>query len=242
MLEDMVAPVSDLDPKELHVQRQHTREVPQPPSSRCGRARSSATSATSPFPSPTSSSRRSASATAAPPIPGVYWEKADLRIVLHLDQVGLLPARADAAPRHRRGRRRRRAGRRRRPPRCSNFMIDGALEQRRRSPATGRARTRGTMPIFYTDVPFAAGSGCAHGAAGVRQRRREQLRSTIPAPLPDRCATPNAPQRRRRLRRVRRGDGQRARRSLRPRLPPRRLLQPARSASGCCCSTSTSAT
>jgi len=87
---------------------------------------------------------------------GPFWQNADLRIVLKLNSPGKLPAgpllphsievqtatgnRDDAATAH-----------------LQNFMRDAAWNQ-------ANSTTRGTMPIFYTDVPRSgAGCGCADG-------------------------------------------------------------------------------
>ena len=91
--------------------------------------------------------------------PGVYWKKADLRIVLHVNQNDQLPGgptlpyRIEVVD----------AGGNQDPVRTTllhAFMSDGTWNAGQivgRGPST----YPGTMPIFVTDVPFAAGSGCA---------------------------------------------------------------------------------
>ena len=178
-------------------------------------------------PSPTSSSRRSASARAAVADPGVYWEKADLRIVLHVDQIGQLPGGPTLPYRIEvvdAGGNATRCG----PPLLQHFMTDGAWNAGQIA-GRGPSTYPGTMPIFITDVPFAAGSGCAPEHPGLRQRGVEQLRTVAPVRPAGAARGTHAGGGGRRLHRAD-GRGQSGRRTvhLRSRLPARRLLQLAR--------------
>jgi hypothetical protein len=115
--------------------------------------------------------------------PGVYWEKADLRIVLHLNQAGMLgggpilphsidvldaTGAQDVA----------------RTNALRNFMMAAAWNN-------ANSTYRGTMPIFYTDVPFAAGSSCAQGQPACANAAANSYVPSIPAPLPGPVANPN---------------------------------------------------
>jgi len=87
--------------------------------------------------------------------PGVYWLKADLRIVLHVGQNDQLPGGKpipykievlDSGGVTDVGR----------TTQLKNFMADAVWNN-------ANSNLRGTMPVFVTDVPFNAGTGCAQG-------------------------------------------------------------------------------
>ena len=91
------------------------------------------------------------------PDPGVYWEKADLRIVMHVNQNGQLPGGpqlpyrievVDAAGNQDAAR----------TAQLYNFMIDGAWNSGQVA-GRGPSTYPGTMPIFITDVPTGGGCG-----------------------------------------------------------------------------------
>ena len=98
--------------------------------------------------------------------PGVYWQKADLRLVLHLragnlcrstmgEAANCLPTLpyqievVDASGNRDSGR----------TDSLYTFMRDAAWNN-------ANSSFRGTMPILVTDVPFNTGSGCAQGTPG----------------------------------------------------------------------------
>ena len=112
--------------------------------------------------------------------PGVYWNKADLRIVLHVGTPGALPGgpaglhlidvvdasgSQDAL----------------RTAALHAFMADTAWNSGAVS-GRGPSSYPGTMPIFYTDVPFAGGSGCAHGIAVCNNAASASYAPPLPAP------------------------------------------------------------
>ncbi|MBX3025864.1 pilus assembly PilX N-terminal domain-containing protein [bacterium] len=160
MLEDKVAPFGDLDPKTLPCNGTTTRLVPQSELADWkGSIISNIGNIAIPEPDiilpPTSVSNGGTAN------PGVYWDKADLRIVAHpgvagpalgggpaglmlIDVVtaaGVQDATKTTALR--------------------NFMMDGRWNEGELA-SKGPSRMRGTMPIFYTDVPNAA-SNCGPG-------------------------------------------------------------------------------
>ncbi len=115
--------------------------------------------------------------------PGPYWDKADLRIVLHLNRQGQLAAGAPLLPH-------------------SFDVVDAAgvqdvaktnaLLQFMRDAqwnsgavaGRGPSSYPGTMPIFYTDVPTAA-SGCVAGVPNCGTNQNPlSYNPTFPAPLP----------------------------------------------------------
>ncbi|MGH7787888.1 MAG: hypothetical protein ACRERC_13520 [Candidatus Binatia bacterium] len=130
--------------------------------------------------------------------PGVYWTKADLRIVMSVCAAGVNCGRlngtgpqlpyaidvvdaggaVDAA----------------RTTALHNFMSDGAWNVGR-VVGRGPSRYQRTMPIFITDVPFAAGSLCAHGQPAcnnspVLSYARGMPASVLPSVLPPPNARP----------------------------------------------------
>lgn len=169
MLEDKVSPFSDLDPKTLPCNGSATRSVPQSELAAWkGSIISNIGNIAIPEPDiilpPTSVSNGGSGN------PGVYWDKADLRIVMHVGTNGVLPQNAAcAAPI---------------PPNnipnmidvvtaagaqdavkttaLRNFMMDGRWNEGEIA-GKGPSNYRGTMPIFYTEVPN-AGSGCGNNA------------------------------------------------------------------------------
>jgi len=178
-LEDKVAPFSDLDPKTLPCGGGTTREVPVSELAAWkGSVIGSIGNIAIPEPDivkPPSSLSSGGSAD-----PGVYWDKADLRIVLHADVLGGLPGgpgglrlievvgsggAQDAV----------------KTAALHAFMSDAAWNI---GAVAGRGPSRypGTMPIFYTDLPFAAASGCAHGTPACNNAAGNSYIPTIPAP------------------------------------------------------------
>ena len=123
------------------------------------------------------------------------------------------------------------------------------LHERRRAgtpgkwPGSGPSTFPGTMPIFVTDVPFAAGSTCTNTDAGVRQRHAASYAPALPAspppPLAPRATRAPVPA-------STRSRWEPAIRSAAP-SPSISIIAAAASTtgakgSGCCCSTSTCAT
>ncbi len=112
--------------------------------------------------------------------PGIYWKKADLRIVMRVNQNGQLPGgptlpyRIEVVD----------AGGNQDPARTDqlrNFMSDGTWNAGQiggRGPST----YPGTMPIFITDVPFAAGSGCAQSIPMCANAASNSYAPTLPSP------------------------------------------------------------
>jgi len=161
MLRDVVAPFGDLDPRVLPCSGGGTRLVPVAElanwkGSMIGDIGNIA------IPEPDIIKPPAALSAGGDSDPGVYWDKADLRIVLDLDQAGGLPAGPgglavidviDAAG----------ATDAVKTAALQAFMADAAWNA---GLVAGRGPSSfpGTMPIFYTDVPFAAGSGCSDAA------------------------------------------------------------------------------
>ena len=112
--------------------------------------------------------------------PGVYWQKADLRIVMHVNQNGQLPGgpvlpyrievvdasgNQDVA----------------RTAQLQNFMSDGAWNSGQIA-GRGPSTYPGTMPLFVTDVPLAGGSGCANGTPTCNNTLSTSYAPTLPSP------------------------------------------------------------
>ncbi len=217
-LEDVVAPFGDLDPKTLPCSGSSTREVP--------------VSELVPW---KGSMIRDIGNIAIPepdiikpPIgvspggsgdPGVYWDKADLRIVLHADQAGSLPGGPARPEGDRRRQRRRRAGRR--AHRGAAAVHGGRrLESRRRR----RPRPQ-HLSGHHADL--------LHRCAERRRVRRRyagmrQLGHRVynpPLPAPGAIGGPRAGAALSGVYSELMGNGARC---VRSRLPPRRLLQPTR--------------
>ncbi|MEO8604366.1 MAG: hypothetical protein ABI629_17460 [bacterium] len=161
-LEDKVAPSSDLDPQDLPCSGGATRAIPQSEIAtwKGSMIRDLGNIA---IPEPDIIKPPAAVSNGGVGNPGVYWDKADLRIVLHANQLGGLPAVAapigtqlyviDVVDS---------AGARdvAKTTALWNFMADGNWNNGAVG-GRGPSSYRGTMPIFYTDVP--AGGGCANG-------------------------------------------------------------------------------
>ncbi|MGE3499157.1 MAG: hypothetical protein AB7N53_14820 [Candidatus Binatia bacterium] len=178
-LEDKVSPFNNLDPKTLDCKNGRTREVPisELAAWKGSMIRDIGNIA---IPEP-DIIKPPASLSAGGDIePGVYWTKADLRIVLHLNEPGQLPGGAvlphridvldvggvqDVA----------------RTAALHAFMADGQWNS---GSVAGRGPSSypGTMPIFYTDVPFFGGSGCAHGTYACANSNTNSYSPTLPAP------------------------------------------------------------
>jgi hypothetical protein len=111
--------------------------------------------------------------------PGVYWQKADLRIVLHVNRNGQLPGGAalpyliEVVD----------AGGAQDPARTAQlyaFMSDGAWNAGQIA-GRGPSSFPGTMPIFVTDLPFAAGSGCMQGTPACANTVSNSYAPALPA-------------------------------------------------------------
>ena len=115
--------------------------------------------------------------------PGVYWEKADLRVVMHVCPGGAncgqlpggpqLPYRIEVVD----------AGGNQdvvRTTQFYNFMSDGAWNAGQIA-GRGPSTYRGTMPIFITDVP-APGSGCGDGVPVCNNTISNGYVPTLPSP------------------------------------------------------------
>jgi hypothetical protein len=185
-LEDKVSPFSDLDPKTLDCSG-GTRSVP---TSELAAWKGSLIRdlGNIAIPEPDIILPPSTVTSGGTGNPGVYWDKADLRIVMHvrngqLTAGPILPydievvtaaGSTDVA----------------RTNSLKAFMIDsnwnnGVVGGR------GPSNYRGTMPIFITDVPFAAGSGCAHGTPACANANINSYAPKIGADLPGPAALPN---------------------------------------------------
>lgn len=108
--------------------------------------------------------------------PGVYWENADLRIVLHLNQPGSLSAQGPVLPHsievvNMGG--------------SQDVAKTAALQNFMRAYTWNQANSvfPGTMPIFYTDVPFSGTSTCAHGDDTCNNATPTSYTPRIPAPV-----------------------------------------------------------
>jgi hypothetical protein len=123
--------------------------------------------------------------------PGIYWNHADLRIVLRVDQNGqlpggaILPHRIDVVG----------AGGAVDPVRSARlqaFMSDAAWNVGQAA-GRGPSSSPGTMPIFITDVP-SAGSGCIAGNPVCANAASDSYAPSLPAspqpPLGPRTLTP----------------------------------------------------
>lgn len=178
MLQDgQVAPANDLDPKLLDCTNgTNTREVP---ASELALWKGSmfANLGNIAIPEPDIIKPPLAVSNGGTGDPGVYWEKADLRIVLHLNRVGSLSAAGPFLPH-------------------SVDVVDAAgvqdvarttqLQNFMRAAAWNTANSSypGTMPIFYTDVPFSPTSTCAHGQEVCNHAALASYTPPFPAPLP----------------------------------------------------------
>jgi hypothetical protein len=179
MLEDAVAPFGDLDPRTLPCNGGSTRQVPV---SELAAWKGSVLGdlGNIAIPEPDIIKPPSSLSPGGSGEPGVYWSKADLRIVLHVDELGGLPGGPgglhvidvvnaagveDAA----------------RTAELHRFMADAAWNSGAVA-GLGPSTTPGTMPIFYTDVPLAAGSGCAHGTPACNNAAAASYDPTLPAP------------------------------------------------------------
>jgi hypothetical protein len=182
MLEDNVAPLNDLDPRVVPCNGSDTREVP---AAELAQWKGSMFSnlGNIAIPEPDIVKPPAAVSNGGTAEPGVYWEKADLRIVLHLNQPGslgagpLLPHSIEVVNA---------AG-------VQDVARTNALRNFISAAGWNNANSRypGTMPIFYTDVPFAAGSGCAQGQPICANDAAASYLPSIPAPLPGPVANPN---------------------------------------------------
>ena len=164
MLQDKVSPFGDLDPKTLPCNGSNTRLVPV---SELAAWKGSIISniGNIAIPEPDIIKPPSTLSPGGAGDPGVYWEKADLRIILRLNQnsqLSILPATfgpivphsievVDASG----------VINAAKTASLRAFMIDAAWNDGDIA-GRGPSRYRGTMPIFYTDVPFDGGT-CAHG-------------------------------------------------------------------------------
>ncbi|MFN8644193.1 MAG: hypothetical protein U0802_21995 [Candidatus Binatia bacterium] len=179
MLEDKVAPFGDLDPRTLPCSGGSTRQVPvaELAAWKGSMIRDIGNIA---IPEPDIIKPPSSVSSGGSGDPGVYWDKADLRIVLHLDQVGGLPGgpgglkvidvvnaggAQDAV----------------KTAALQQFMSDAAWNSGA-VVGVGPSTYPGTMPIFYTDLPFAAGSGCANGTPGCGNAAAASYLPPLPAP------------------------------------------------------------
>jgi len=165
MLQDKVSPFNDLDPKTLPCNGSNTRLVPV---SELAAWKGSIISniGNIAIPEPDIIKPPSSLSPGGAGDPGVYWEKADLRIVLRVgvqDRLTqLLPIPLTGPWLHRievvdaSG-----VTDSARTTALQNFMKDGAWNDGE-IVGRGPSRLRGTMPIFYTDVPD-GGSGCSDG-------------------------------------------------------------------------------
>ncbi|MBX3025865.1 pilus assembly PilX N-terminal domain-containing protein [bacterium] len=178
MLEDKVAPFGDLDPKILPCNGSSTREVPvaELAAWKGSMIRDIGNIA---IPEPDIVKPPSTVSPGGSGDPGVYWAKADLRIVLHRDQAGGLPGgpgglavvdvvnaagvRDDA-----------------RTNALWQFMSDATWNAGLVS-GRGPSSYPGTMPIFYTDVPIPA-SGCGNNQPACNNTAAAAYSPTIPAP------------------------------------------------------------
>ena len=184
-LQDIVAPFSDLDPKVLPCSG-GTRDVPQAELAawKGSLIRDLGNIA---IPEPDIIKPPSSVSNGGTGDPGVYWDKADLRIVMHLRN-GQLPAGpilpydievttksgvTDVA----------------RTLALKNFMLDGNWNNRN-TVGRGPSNYRGTMPIFVTDLPF-AGGGCAANAPCAAAANVLSYAPQIGAPLPGPAPLPN---------------------------------------------------
>ena len=178
-LEDKVAPFADLDPKVVPCNGSSTREVPvaELAAWKGSMIRDIGNIA---IPEPDIVKPPSSVSPGGTGDPGVYWDKADLRIVLHVDQLGGLPGGPgglkvidvvngagvqDAV----------------KTAALQQFMSDAAWNSGAVA-GLGPSTYPGTMPIFYTDTPFAAGSGCAHGTPGCNNTGAASYQPALPAP------------------------------------------------------------
>jgi hypothetical protein len=158
MLQDKVSPFGDLDPKTLPCNGSATRLVPQ---SELANWKGSIISniGNIAIPEPDIIKPPATVSTGGAGDPGVYWDKADLRIVLHTNSTMQLKLGApnvymidvlnaagqqDAV----------------KTVALRTFMMDGQWNDGELA-GKGPSRFRGTMPIFYTDVP--TGGGCVDG-------------------------------------------------------------------------------
>ena len=178
-LEDKVSPFSDLDPKTLPCSGGSTREVPvsELAAWKGSMIRDIGNIA---IPEPDIVKPPSSVSSGGSADPGVYWDKADLRIVLHVDQVGGLPGgpgglklidvvnaggAQDAV----------------KTAALYQFMSDAAWNSGAVA-GLGPSSYPGTLPVFYTDLPFAAGSGCSNGTPACNNAAGTSYIPTIPAP------------------------------------------------------------
>jgi hypothetical protein len=188
MLQDHVAPLGNLDEKELTCSNGSTREIP---ASELALWKGSmfAGLGNIAIPEPDIVKPPLAVSNGGTAEPGVYWEKADLRIVLHLDQPGslgpgpLLPHSIDVVDA---------AGLTdvARTMALQNFMRDNVWNW-------NNSNYPGTMPVFYTDVPFSATSTCVQGPPAAQIPNCNNALDTsytprIPAPMPGGGDPPNA--------------------------------------------------
>jgi hypothetical protein len=113
---------------------------------------------------------------------GIYWSKADLRIVLRVNQNGQLPGgpalpyRVEIVD----------AGGNQELARTAQlhaFMSDGVWNA---GQAAGRGPSTfpGTMPVFITDLPFAAGSTCTDAAPACANAMPASYAPALPANPP----------------------------------------------------------
>ena len=116
--------------------------------------------------------------------PGAYWKKADLRIVLHLNRPGSLGPGPTL-------------------PHSIEVVDAGGVQDVARTTAlrtfmrdavwnAANSTYPGTMPIFYTDVPFSPISTCAQGQPACTNADPTSYTPSIPAPMPGGAPPPNA--------------------------------------------------
>ncbi len=178
-LEDIVAPFSNLDPNLLPCVNGTTRHVPVSELA-VWRGSMIPDVGNIAIPEPDIIKPPASVSAGGDADPGVYWTKADLRIVLHLDDPGQLPGGAvlphrvdvvdgsglqDAV----------------KTAALHAFMTDGAWNS---GSVGGRGPSSypGTMPIFYTDVPAPGASGCVQGVYACGNANVSSYAPAIPAP------------------------------------------------------------
>jgi len=160
MLQDVVAPFGNLDPRVLNSTGGTTRLVPDAELAQW-RGSMIGTIGNIAIPEPDIIKPPASLSSGGESEPGVYWEKADLRLALLLNTPGQLPlgpilphsivalgptGAIDAA----------------KTTELQNFMRAGDWNSGRFA-GQGPSSLPGTMPVFYTDLPYAAGSGVGPG-------------------------------------------------------------------------------
>ncbi len=153
-LEDVVAPFGDLDPKELPCNGSGTRPVPATELSQWqGSILSNIGNIAVPEPGIIEKGT------------GIFWEKADLRIVLKLNQAGQLFAGGPLLPHTIEVQDADGGQNAALTAQLHAFMMDWAWNQGT-NPGFGPSSFPGTMPIFYTDLPTGCGCDDANPGCG----------------------------------------------------------------------------